>query len=67
MARGVQKDAWERASAVMALIANVNRDPKRHPEFKPADFNPFEARRDQRIQADITLLKAVFVDRRPPS
>jgi len=28
---------------MMALIANVNRDPRRSRPYKPQDFDPFEA------------------------
>lgn len=40
MAEGRSKVAWSHTSAVLALIANVNRDPKRSTPFKPDDFNP---------------------------
>ena len=54
-------------SSLLALIANVNRDPKRTRAFKPADFNPYEARRPAGIplkKANMGLLKQVFVDRK---
>lgn len=35
-----QERAWERTSAVMALVANTNRSKNSRP-YKPADFNPF--------------------------
>lgn len=42
MGRGRQEGEWERAASVMALIANVNRDPKKKASpFRAADFNPF--------------------------
>ena len=31
---------WRHTSAVMALIANVNRDPKKGRPLAPADFDP---------------------------
>ena len=40
MAEARQQAEWQRVSALMALLANVNRDPK-HAPFKPADFNPY--------------------------
>jgi hypothetical protein len=53
-------------SSLLALIANVNRDPKRTRPFRPADFNPYEARRSGGgipvNKASIRLLKKVFVD-----
>lgn len=42
MADGAQRGAWSIASAVMALIANCNRDSKSHPRpFTPDEFSPF--------------------------
>ena len=61
-ARG--RDEWGRMASLMALIANVNRDPRRCRAFKPGDFNPYERRRTEGITltaANIGLLKQVFV------
>lgn len=42
MADGKERGAWSMTSAVMALIANCNRDPKAHPRpFSPDEFSPF--------------------------
>ena len=41
MAEGRQRDSWSRTSAVLALTANCNRDPKKQRAFTPDDFNPF--------------------------
>ena len=60
-------DAWNHTAAVLALLANAHRDTHKKPSpFKPADFHPcLERRRRERPPvADITVLKAVFVDRR---
>ena len=56
-------------SSLLALVANVNRDPRRTRAFKPADFNPYEARRSGSkgiplTKENIGLLKQVFVDRK---
>ncbi len=32
---------WRHTSAVMALTANINRDPKQSRPFKPSDFDPY--------------------------
>ncbi|MCX5673931.1 MAG: hypothetical protein NTX87_02885 [Planctomycetota bacterium] len=67
MAEGRGRDEWGRMSSLLALIANVNRDPKRTRAFKPADFNPYEARRRAGIpltKENFRLLKQVFVDRK---
>jgi len=39
MAEGHNENVWMLASAVMALLANCHRDPKK-PVFTPEQFNP---------------------------
>ena len=48
MAEGRDRARWRHTSAVMALIANVNRDPKKGRLFEPSDFDPHsdESRED---------------------
>lgn len=61
-ARG--REAWAHTSAVMTLIANVNRDPKKTRPFKPSDFDPYSARdrRDAAIEVtDMDVLKNAFL------
>ena len=41
MAEGRAKFEWGVASSQMALLANLNRDPKKGKPFRPSDFNPF--------------------------
>ena len=41
MAEGRAKFLWGIASSQMALMANLNRDPKKGKPFRPSDFNPF--------------------------
>jgi len=66
MVEGRQREAWDRTSSVMAMIANTARDKKTRPRpFQPADFNPFTQRRAKASdlpKGDIRVLKAVFVD-----
>ena len=67
MAEAKGQDHWNHTSALMALTANVHRDPKKSKVLKPADFHPHikrKARHDKPPKANITLLKTVFVDRR---
>jgi hypothetical protein len=66
MAQARERAHWQRTAAVLALIANCHRDPKRRRAYAPADFLP-----DQRdagtttpLLADLSVLRAVFVDRR---
>ena len=67
MAEARGRAEWSRMSSLMALIANVNRDPKKHRAFRPADFNPYERRRTEGIPltgANMHLLKKAFVKER---
>ena len=61
MAESRSQENWAHTSAILALVANVNRDPKKSRAFKPADFNP-HAQKPVSIKADISVLKQVFVD-----
>jgi len=57
---------WEQTAAVLALLANTHRDPKKRPTpYKPSDFNPFAVERspEPKVQLkDIRVLKRFFVD-----
>ena len=61
MAESRSQDNWAHTSAILALVANVNRDPKKSRAFKPSDFNP-HAKTSVSMKADISVLKQVFVD-----
>jgi len=60
MAEARGRDEWARTSALMALIANVNRDPKRTRAFRPSDFDPYAVCREAG-SADISVLKDYFM------
>ena len=63
MAEARGREAWSRTSAVLALIANVNRDPKKTRPYKPGDFDPYSARekREEAIEVtDMAVLKDAF-------
>ena len=47
MAEGLGRERWAHTSIICSLIANANRDPKKHRAFKPSDFDPY-ARMDRR-------------------
>ena len=52
MAEGRQEAAWGRTSAILAMLAEANRDKKKKPTpFKPDDFNPFAGRHRRREPA----------------
>ena len=54
-------DDWTRTSAVLALIANVNRDPSKGRPFKISDFHPMEGPPKPVQSNDFSLLKELFV------
>ena len=68
MADARQHDNWNYAASVMALLANLNRDPKKGRALRPQDFHPLHqpsTHRTQRpLKADLSVLKTVFVDNR---
>jgi hypothetical protein len=65
MAEGRTRESWNHTSVVLALLANVHRDPRRRSDpFMPAEFHPYERpRAAEPMKADITLLRDVFVPR----
>lgn len=67
MAEGRAAFEWDQLSALLALIANVNRSSKQKP-VTPDAFNPFARRRmatpkDEVIPCEIGILKTIFIDR----
>jgi hypothetical protein len=63
MAEARGRDNWAHTSAILALVANVNRDPKKTRAYKPSDFDPYSARekRDEAIEVtDMAVLKDAF-------
>lgn len=65
MLDGRQRHDWSIASAVMALVANIHRDPKRSRRLNPSDFDPF-AKRQRPIKVAVSVLKDVFIDGKMP-
>jgi len=66
MAEGKQRDEWARTSSLMALIANANRDAKKHRAFRPTDFDPFSQTNKPKQQVDVSILKEIFIDGNKP-
>ena len=66
MVDGRQRDNWSHTAQMMALEANINRDPKRSRAFNASDFYPFRIdQHEKRIKVkDLGILKRVFVDRK---
>jgi len=65
MLDGRQRHDWSIASAVMAVMANIHRDPKRSRRFSSSDFDPF-CKRTRPVKVDVSVLKDVFIDGRVP-
>jgi len=62
MAQARSRDCWQHTAAVMALVANVNRDPAKHRAFTPADFNPHGQKPKTVIRGkELRILRDVFV------
>lgn len=63
MSEAKSSDAWRHTAAVLALIANVNRDPRKQRPFKPEDFNPHEQKPKTVIRGkDLRILRDIFVN-----
>ncbi len=62
------RDRWNHTAAVLAMLANVNRDPKRRRRpFMPANFHPYEQGRQRRgglriTSANIGVLEKLFCE-----
>ena len=65
MAEARSRDEWNRTACTMALLANLNRDPKKRAPYKPSDFHPLEREKKQQIgKIGIGILKSVFIEGR---
>lgn len=58
MAEGREEREWARTSALLALVANVNRDTKKRPKpYTPDEFNPYSKKnRNRRKGSDAVKL-----------
>ena len=62
------RDDWEHTGAMLAMTANVNRDPRKGKAFTPDDFNPWKigqssGSRGVRLTTDnLHSLKKIFVE-----
>ena len=57
------RERWSHTSSLMALLANLHRDPKKGKRFSSEDFDPFARgtkRKPPAVPADITVLRDVF-------
>lgn len=69
MGEAKSQQLWAHTSALLAMLANVHRDPQKTRAYKPAEFNPHRRRPEKLPKVGIAALKQVFVDRvaRPPA
>ena len=49
---------WGQTASLMALIANVLRDPKKSKAVKPSDFNPYNAK--PKTKAPVSILRDIW-------
>lgn len=64
MAEGRAKETWQHTSALMALIANAHRDPKKGKVFEPDDFNPYVSRSLDAVvitKENVDVLRSAFL------
>ena len=64
MVAGRGKFEWSQTASLMALAANLVRDPKKGKAASPADFNPFAQRPPKPVlkgKEMLAALKAAFV------
>lgn len=57
------REAWNHTAALMALIANCHRDPKKGRAFRATDFHPSARREDKGLlvtKENIGLMKDAF-------
>jgi len=66
MAEAKSRAAWDHTASILALVANIHRDPKKSRPFVPADFHPHERRKQHPAKVGVAALKSIFVDRGGP-
>jgi hypothetical protein len=66
MAEARLDDEWNHTSAILALLANIHRDPKKHGPYRPEHFHPFKRKASVGVRItreNIGLLKKAFIGR----
>ena len=64
MAEARSHAAWSHTAAILAILANTHRDPKKSRPFQVADFHPhLRAKSAPKTTVGVAALKAIFVDR----
>ena len=63
MADSRVKDNWNHTSSLLAMLFNINRDPKKQPAVSPENFNPYERKgecsKDTRLA--FKCMKQIFI------
>jgi hypothetical protein len=60
MAEGRRRDAWQHTSALLAMLFNAHRDPKKSQPRKPTDFDPYFQHISDNVTCDIRVLKSIL-------
>ena len=64
MVEGKGKFEWNRTASLMALMVNLNRDPRKGKAASPNDFNPFAPKEPVPVlrgREMLSALKAAFI------
>ena len=64
MVEGQGKFEWNRTASLMALLVNLNRDPRKGKAASPKDFNPFAPKEPVPVlrgREMLSALKAAFI------
>ncbi len=62
MSKARKKDEWTRTSASLAMLHNINRDPKKCEARTPDYFNPFAERKTEKRVVDSKLAFKIMKD-----
>lgn len=65
MAEARCRQQWAQTAGLMALLANVHRDPKKRPTpFLPDEFNPYAdvKREEPVVRVGVDFLAKTFID-----
>lgn len=62
MTEGRGRLEWGQTSCLMALVANILRDPKKSKPVKPADFNPYSQKAKPVMKITMAQLRGMIPD-----
>lgn len=60
MAESRGRFEWAQTSCLMALVANIMRDPKKSKAVEPSDFNPYSHHEKPVVKAPLTILRDIW-------